>query len=664
MDSNLIKLFSKNRAEEFAVDVWGEYVLPPNYEKINLFNYEKAVMIEGGRGSGKTMFLRYHCHDTRFSSNRDDVPLKELKKIGVYFRPDTHFCSSISSSLYGAEWEKIFSKYILINVIKEFYLLSKNITKCNFENNIKFSIEDAPLPPNLSERLGEQLNTFSDLGCFADLALASLNDWINDPDYFKRPIFPDTRSIINSLISTFQQISPEFSSTKFTLYIDEFENLTEEQQKLLNTWIKHGENNLIISVAYKKFGSITSDTMGSEKLVLRNDYRKIDLEEFSDDDFYNFAAEILILKLDGHIEDKELLNYKAMLCEEKSLSKRANEEYSNELIKLAKHFLPSISYNQIATEIFNDQTLKKRLQDFLIKPALTNFKYTPNDFLNEEFPVESIINGILLNRSSQKPDDIFANFQKLITEKTNKYYSPYKDLLVGGILWIYISAGRKVIPIYSGFERICIMAKFNLRHFLEFCHQCLVEYKKDSTSPNRDFFQIPINVQAIAARKNSELEVEKVVELGRYGNNLRFIVNRLGLFFQLLQKRKAQSEPEIAHFSIDVVAIEQLPENLKLLLEQLKIWSVIIEFSGDTKRKSHLSFTSYEYMLHPMLAPNFSITFRKIRKHIFSVADLNTIFCGTEEEFLSFCAPYISKLSENKKFNSAQAIQGSLFDEV
>jgi hypothetical protein len=664
MDSKLIKLFSKNRAEEFAVDVWGEYVLPPNYEKINLFNYEKATMIEGGRGSGKTMFLRYHCHDTRFSSNRKNVPLNELKKIGIYLRPDTHFCSSISSDLYGSDWEKIFSKYILINVIKEFYLLSKNISKCNFENNIDFPTENALLPPNLSERLGKKLNTFNDLGDFSDFSLASLNDWINDPDYFSRPIFPDTRSIIDSLISYFQRIVPEFSSTKFTLYIDEFENLTEEQQRLLNTWIKHGEHNLVISAAYKKFGGITRDTMGSEKLVLRNDYRKIDLEEFSDDDFYNFAAEILILKLDGHIEDQALLSYKTMLCEEQSLHKRANTEYSNGVVTSAKHFLPSISYNQIAAEIFNDRTLKKRLQDFLIKPALANLKYTPSDFLNEEFPVESIINGILLNRSSQKPDDIFAHFQTLRIEKTNKYYNPYKDLLVGGVLWIYISAGRKVIPIYSGFERICNMAKFNLRHFLEFCHQCLVEYKKDSNCESKGVFQIPINVQAIAARRNSELEVEKVVELGRYGNNLRFIVNRLGLFFQLLQKRKAQSEPEIAHFSIDVAAIEQLPDNLKLLLEQLKIWSVLIEFSGDTKRKSHLSFTSYEYMLHPMLAPNFSITFRKIRKHTFSVADLNTIFCGTEEEFLSFCAPYISKSPDNKKFNSAQEIQGSLFDEV
>ena len=101
-------------------------------------------------------------------------------------------------------------------------------------------------------------------------------------------------------------------------------------------------------------------------------------------------------------------------------------------------------------------------------------------------------------------------------------------------------------------------------------------------------------------------------------------------------------------------------------MDELKLWSVLIEYQGDTKRKSQLEFTSYEYMLHPMFSPNFMISFRKIRKHMFSVEDLNTIFCGSEQDFVEFCKPYIFRNADPKrrKYQTADDIQGSLFDEI
>ncbi|MGB0834817.1 MAG: hypothetical protein ACPGR2_09890 [Psychrobium sp.] len=663
MDSNVIKAFAKNRAEEFPVDVWGLYVLPPNYEKINLFNYEKAVMIEGGRGSGKTMFLRFHCHDCRFSANREKVPLSELNKVGLYFRPDTHFCSSITSELFDKDWEKIFGKYILLNVLKEISAFSKNVSRCSFESDFNQELNAAKLPKALSNRLGLEVDSLGGLADFSEQSLASLNDWINDPDYYERPNFPDTRTLIDSIISIVRAFSPEFKETEFNLYVDEFENLTKEQQRLLNSWIKHGRHKLVISAAYKKYGDVSRNTTGSELLVIRNDYRKIDLEDFSEDEFYHFSAEILLLKLGNLYPDLPIAEYKDLLCQENHLDSRKGAKYKKTVLDFARSFLPSKSYAEVAELILKDATLRKRLVDFLIKPALDK-QYVAKDFVDLEYPEESIINGILLNRKSQDCSSIITQFKELQKHKTNKFYSPYKDLLVGGILWIYLSAGRKNIPIYSGFERICNMARFNLRHFLEFCHQALVEMNDSSKMVNNSGIpEIPVEVQAKASRRNSEIEVEKVVELGQFGNTLRFIVNRLGLFFQLLQKRKAQSEPEIAHFDVNVRSMENLPEEVSLLLEQLKIWSVLVEFKGDTKRKSELNFTSSEYMLHPMFSPNFSITYRKIRKHTFSVKDIETIFCGSEDEFLKMCTPYILK-STRAHFNTAEKVQGSLFDEI
>jgi hypothetical protein len=102
MSDLLLDSFSKSRAEEYPLDVWNEFVIPPRYKEYSrLFNYHRAVMIEGGRGSGKTMFLKYHCHSTRFSKNRDSILSKELEHVGLYFRPDTDFSAMINEFNFG-----------------------------------------------------------------------------------------------------------------------------------------------------------------------------------------------------------------------------------------------------------------------------------------------------------------------------------------------------------------------------------------------------------------------------------------------------------------------------------------------------------------------------------------------------------------------------------
>lgn len=665
MNNGLIKEFSKNRAEEFSADVWGKYVVPLNYDSINLFNYEKAVMVEGGRGSGKTSFLRFHCHDTRFSRKRENVPVKELSKIGLYLRPDTHFCTIITPSVFGDEWSKVFGNYLLLNLLKEFSLLIQNIERCNFEKDIDWHTDgliNIDLPRNFNKRFNSKIASFKELGDFSDESLDDLLDWVNDSSY-EKPLFPDPRSVLISLIKKINKSSKYLKDTTFNVYIDEFENLTPDQQKLVNTWIKHGSEGLVFSAAYKKYGNVTKATNGNEQIVLRNDYRKIDIEDFSKDEFHILASEILILKVGKHIDLGGLEQYRKVLCMEGSVEGRRKQEYKDKILSFSRGVFPSETYESVASKVIKDATLHKRLKDFLIKPALEGTSLLAEEFIDNKYPVESLINGALVNRKSQKNEKLLEQFRILIEQGNNSFYKPYKDLLVGIILWLYLSVGRRVIPIYSGFDRICLISQLNVRHFLEICHQCLVEHhKSESSEPG---LCIPIETQALAARKNSELEVEKVSELGTYGNSLRFIVNRLGLFFQLLQRRKAQSEPEVIHFSVRLSsAEEQLPKKVIVLLEELKLWQVLIEFKGDTKRKSALDTTANEYMLHPIFSPNFSITYRKIRKHVFTAEELDILFCGTQKEFMSLCQPYVQKNSEQlEELKSIEELQGSLFDD-
>ncbi|GAB1038962.1 hypothetical protein [Shewanella algae] len=668
MSNLLLNSFSKSRAEEYPLDVWNKFIIPPRYSEYSrLFNYHRAVMIEGGRGSGKTMFLKYHCHNTRFSRKRDKISSEELTHVGLYFRPDTDFSAMINSFNFGDDWKKVFTHYLYLGLIEDFALSIVGISKSTFED---ISFSQSPLncatPTSLQEAILNFPKKYEDLISYQKKAMTDFNLWLNDIDSFDRPSLIEPRTILLQLIQELKEFVPELANLSFHVYFDEFENLTSEQQRVINSWMKHGKEPLIFNAAYKKGVKVSRETFSDEKLVLRNDYKVVDLEKFDLSEFKLFASEVLFLKLTEELNLDQYQDVSDYLCNEDFLENRKEDWYKNAIQKAAREFLPSYSYSEIAKTIISESSLSKRLEKFLISPALPeNSVYSASNFINSDYPEESLINGILLNRN-QSADSIFSKFNRLIETGDNKEYKNLIDqYLVCAIFWVYLSASWKKCPVYAGFDRFCMLARGNMRHFIELCYQSIsiaalnsIQISKDEITP------IPPEIQAEAAVESSRLEIEKIDELGRHGEKLRFIVNRLGLFFQLLQKRKSQSENEVNHFSIKVSDDTLLDETTKKLLEEASVWSILIEIIGDTKRKSSQDASSKEYMLHPIFAPHFGISFRRKKKFDFSTEEITTIFSGSEQEYVSLCKHYqkVWKLDSDET-TSAKEIQQGLFDD-
>ena len=671
MSKLLLDSFSKSRAEEYPMDVWNNFVIPPRYKEYSrLFSYHRAVMIEGGRGSGKTMFLKYHCHNTRFSKKRISIPSEELKHVGLYFRPDTDFSAMINEFNFGSDWKKVFTHYVLLGLLEDFANALHSIANTTFED-ISFSMSplSCDTPDSLQQAIKGFPTKFDGLLDFQKKALAKFNLWLNDIDSFEKPPLLEPRTILSQLIEQFRTFSPELNEVSFYIYFDEFENLTAEQQKVLNNWMKHGKHPLIFNAAYKKGVKVNRETYSNEKLVHRNDYKVVDLEKFEGQEFKTFASEVLLLRLMKEINIEEYEDFKKYFCNEDYLEYRGQDEYKQTVLKAAREFLPSHTYSEIASMIMDEASLIKRLERFLISPALpVDSKLKAEQFINKNFPEESLINGLLLNRNTS-PDALLDKFNALISSgNRSTYKSHVEQYLVGAVLWVYLSASWKKCPAYAGFDRFCMLAKGNMRHFIELCYQSIslaalegIHISNDTITP------IPQEIQAEAAVESSRLEVEKVDELGQHGEKLRFIVNRLGLFFQLIQKRKSQSENEVNHFSIKVSDDLLTDETTKALLDEAIIWSVLIEIAGDTKRKSPNGASSKEYMLHPIFSPHFGISYRRKKKFDFTLDEINVIFSGSEKNYVNLCKSYQKtwdlNTDESEKTESARVIQQGLFDD-
>lgn len=647
MSNLLLETFSKSRAEEYPDDLWESFVIPPLYKDYSrLFNYTKAVMIEGGRGSGKTMFLKYHCHKTRFSTKRPSISSDELDHVGLYFRPDTDFCAMINEFNFQDEWKKTFSHYIAIHLIEEFISAIDFISKTTFEDiSFDFDLLDLETPVSLRNSIKDFPKKYSEIFSFQKEMLSSFNLWLNDPDSFEQPQFLEPRTILLALTSQLKEQAKELSDLSFYIYFDEFENLNSDQQKTINNWIKHGKKPLIFNAAYKKGANVSRETSSEERLVQRNDYRTVNLDDVDNDEFRVFAAEVLSLKLYEALKFDPAINIRTYFSDESKLDSRKTREHKDIVLKIAKTFLPESTFREISSEIINDNKLLKRVEKFLIAPALEGSKFEPSSFIDKNYPEESLINGLLLNRKSYTPEKVYRIFEDLkFSDSQSKYKTLIEQNLAGAILWVYLSASWKKCPVYTGFDRFCLMARGNMRHFLELCHQTLsIASRNQVMFETNKITPMPINIQAEAAHNCSRLELEKIDELGKHGEKLRFIANRLGSFFQLIQKRKSQSETEVNHFSIRITDNDQLDEVTKTLLSEAVIWSILIEIEGSTKRKGLTNIASNEYMLHPIYSPHFGISYRRKKKFEFSADQIMTIFSGSEQSYLDLCKGYLKK---------------------
>lgn len=645
MKNILLDIFSKNRAEEYPSDLWQNFVIPPRYEEYScLYNYSKAVMIEGGRGSGKTMFIKFHCHKTRFSKKRTSISSEELKHVGLYFRPDTDFCSMINSFNFNDGWKKSFTHYVLINLLNEFWSAVDSISNTFFDDiSYDINLLELETPKSLQKAIPNFPATYGGLKNFQKELNTTFNLWVSDIDSFSQPMFLEPKTVLLALIDGLINSSKELEALCFYVYFDEFENLSSEQQIVINNWMKHGVSPLIFNAAYKRGAKVNRKTSSKESLVQRNDYRVVDVEGFDSSEFRFFAAEVLCLKLMEHIKFEGYEKIRNYFCNESHIEDRKTEEHRSYILKIAKEFLPGKTNPEIAADIISEDSLRRRVENFLIPQSVTD-SYTRASYIDRDYPEESIVNGILLNRKNYTPDSVLTMFMQA-KEGNNK---PYKNLidqnLVGGILWVYLSASWKKNPLYTGFERFCILSRRNMRHFLELCHQTLSVAARNGIQISIEHITpIDTDIQAEAAATSSRLDLIKIDELGQHGEKLRFIANRLGLFFQVLQKRKSQSETEVNHFSIKLSDMDTLDETTKTLLEEAVIWSVLIEIEGDTKRKEVSDASSKEYMLHPIYSPHFGISYRRKKKFVFSASEISTIFSGNEEDYFKLRNKYAKK---------------------
>jgi hypothetical protein len=100
--------------------------------------------------------------------------------------------------------------------------------------------------------------------------------------------------------------------------------------------------------------------------------------------------------------------------------------------------------------------------------------------------------------------------------------------------------------------------------------------------------------------------------------------------FAIAHRRPTQSEPEITHFSFGKGSVALTDEDQEFFREALK-WSVLHD-TPVTKLKDPLDPAENDWVLNPIYAPYFHISFRKKRKLQLSSDQVVVAIRGTLEQ--------------------------------
>jgi hypothetical protein len=409
------------------------------------FNYSRFiesptnVFLMGERGSGKTMALRYHsyevqCRRAELTKNKID-----FKKIGIYLSCKNQLFQKRETDLIEDNVYKVASIYeiflvstiarSLVNILGEIEGISD--TKLNLE-----LIEDFEYLTG--EKLHRKNSFFETLKLFIDKTIRELQDVLNNPES-PTPVLKALNfyTFIVPLINYARKF-PVFKETHFLFLIDDIQDLSEIQIKLLNSWIAyrdHSDFSFKLSTTKVKERILITSSGGT--ILEGHDFVTIDMEEpkqNSQSDYGKLARRIIERRLEkfdiGGTPDTffpENENFKKDIekCKEK-VKQEALKQFGISPDK--KKNVQDYVYKYARAEYFRDRSSRANLPPY--SGLETIIHISTGVIRNLLLPCFNMYESAISGINESKPKEISPTIQtEIIKEKSQELWATMeKDL--------------------------------------------------------------------------------------------------------------------------------------------------------------------------------------------------------------------------------------------
>ena len=624
--------FSNNRAE-YMRDLWRYYV--PN----NQIDFEtlRPIIVEGGRGTGKTTLFLCNCWREKYAKDKNsggngvDTIIRD-GIIGLYYKVDPVFVSAMSGK--GKEetyWDGVFNTYLSIEILKELFAFLQRVEKCGklFLDDIKKIAKKYYQLMEIEEK-SEILNIDSMLH-YSELILDELENVMNCSDYDDSKIrrtVPGT--IVKQIVEQFHGIS-QFENIAIKIYIDEFEFMSEKQQRLVNTLIKRSNNEIVYSIGAKIKGIKTYETnVQGEVLQRTHDYEYFCLDLIIADGYSEMLKNICKKRLHYFKEEKgegfELMSDDI----ETYLGKYSIDE---ELERYSKKEKPSF-YKKL------EGIIKQENGDGQVISTLCS---------NAEPSAARLHLALLLRNKKYRPsvEELYTCFLDAKNGKKNRNSDKYKEWEhnTKSAIMFLLAKEYRMHKWYYGFDTYVALSSGIIRFFLELCEQTFNMAIQNGYSWIEQT-RIAPELQTRAAHYVSRRQIMEIEAYANCGKQMMVFTLSLGELFKELHRNSnlTLGEPEPNHFSVNNLAIKK---NVADDLNNAIKCSILQELP-ETKGKEVIHTNAVDYHFNKIFAPFFEISYFKKRKLELSNEFIESLMSEDEAIAEDAVKKYLKEYWKNK----------------
>lgn len=547
------------------------------------------IIIEGARGSGKTMILKrisFFCQKEMFESDKMIKELSQVGHLGIYFRYSADYSSLFDSlNCSKAYREHLFEGYFQLSVCLELARILYVI-----ENEL-VGDEKEKLFSQISSIIGEGVHGSEMLIMWLEKNIRKQDELVRKSQYLSMDEGLDCQqaNYLFEMIAAIKSCIPDLRETLFVIIIDEFENIGA-YQRVINTYIKQmeGQNGYTFRIGVRPEGIRDYTTNVSDEFLQDGrDYIKKQLIVKSDDRTAAYSSFV-----------KSVINTRLQMV---PIFSQSNVEIDTILGKKEDYEWEACYHVKGRKEHFSEAFLNRTKSE--VKEI--------SDVIMDENPIEEAYFLMRLKRGETLEEiekTKYENLCGLDTDRTKKYKLDMRDKYKASLLFWLIDK-YKAKKLYYGFATYLYLSCGSIYDFIGLCRTVFDQLESDYFE---NFDKNPVIsqfVQTRAAKRYAESQLEKVRINHDYGPQMyNFVQNMCNLFGFYHKGDLCTSYPETNQFYIsgnfDITGIN------KEIWRSLLRWGVVIKKTSFQRATLSVNSKAQLYYVNKSYYPIFGISCR------------------------------------------------------
>lgn len=302
--------FSLVRAADFSdeqiIELWVE-VGHAQVEQIIEPKEPLSKFILGGKGAGKTHLLRYHSYEvSRIRGAAKDAIRCVLDDgyLAVFLR-----ATGVDAARFEAtaeiepKWQQLFGIYLELRLAE---LVLDALLDMQGSSSQKYFLDPSGFIAEISTSIAEiadaQVDTLERLAAWVRRERRAIDDAVNNYA-FTGQLHVEAKFALGGLAIGLGRALPAYCAdlkgVPLLYLVDEVENFTANQQKVINTLIRYSEGHVSFRISGRLYSMKTQATIGDEENREGSDYKTTSLDEIMREwtGYSKFAHEFIARRL-------------------------------------------------------------------------------------------------------------------------------------------------------------------------------------------------------------------------------------------------------------------------------------------------------------------------------------------------------------------------------